>query len=194
MRACIIVLVATLLAGCIPAYKLVKPEPVPVAAGAMKVRPSIAWNKAPKAFTDIPAEETWTQNGPALDAISFIGGLPDGQAIAKQKPKDDRKVPVFRASMTPQDLVSMIESYYRIKVGATIFAATDVQPTTFLGKQGIQISYDYVLRDEVKRRGRTLLAVAEGKLYVMSLVGASTHYFDAALPEFEKLAASASIG
>jgi hypothetical protein len=96
-------------------YTLVSPAPVKVAKSTMKVTPSLPWNRAPKSALDVPSQEVWTQNGPLLDEITFIGGVTSGQAIAKQRPKDDRKVPVFRADMSPQDLVSMIESYYRIR-------------------------------------------------------------------------------
>jgi hypothetical protein len=193
MRGLLILVASVTLAGCVTGYSLVSPAPVSVAQGAMKVKPSVAWNKAPKSPYDIPREETWTQNGPLLDGITFIGALESGQAIAKQKPKDDRKVPVFRADMSPQDLVSMIESYYRIRGGATLFEAAGVKPRTFLGKPGMQFDYTYVLTDEVKRRGRAVLAVVNGKLYLMSLDGAALHYFDSALPEFEALTASAVI-
>ncbi len=182
-----------LLQGCVAGYTLVKPEPVKVARGALLVTPTIAWNKVPKGPFDIPGEENWTQNGPILDSIGFIGALPDGQAIARQRPKDDRKVPVFRATMTPQDLVSMVESYYRIKAGATVFDTVSVKPTTFLGTTGIRFNYSYVGADEVKRRGCSVLAIVDKKLYLMSLDGAALHYFDSALPAFEALAASATI-
>jgi hypothetical protein len=69
-----------------------------------------------------------------------------------------------------------------------------VKPVTFLGTTGMQLDYEFVSTDEVKRRGRSVLAVVEGKLYLMSLDGAALHYFDAALPEFEALVASAQIG
>lgn len=193
MRKLIVLVAALTLGGCVTGYTLVSPTPVAVAQGSMKVKPARAWNKAPKGAYDVPRQETWTQNGPLLDGVTFIGALESGQAMAKQKPKDDRKVPVFRADMNPQDLTSMIESYYRIKAGATIFDATGVKPITFLGKPGIQFDYNYVGADEVKRRGRAVLAVVDGKLYLMALEGAALHYFDAALPDFEALAASATI-
>jgi hypothetical protein len=182
-----------LLQGCVAGYTLVKPEPVKVAGGAMQVTPAIAWNKVPKGPFDIAGEENWTQNGPILDSIGFIGGLSDGQAIAKQRPKDDRKVPVFRATMTPQDLVSMVESYYRIKAGATVFETVSVKPAAFLGTTGIRFNYSYVGADEVKRRGCSILAIVDKKLYLMSLDGAALHYFDAALPAFDALTTSATI-
>jgi hypothetical protein len=95
--------------------------------------------------------------------------------------------------MTPQDLVSMIESHYRIKAGVTVFETLGVKPVTFLGQPGMQFDYRYVSGDEVKRRGRSVLAVIESKLYLMSLDGAAVHYFDAALPEFEQMVATAGI-
>lgn len=192
MRASIVLLITALLAGCSP-YSLVRPARVPVAFGSMLVTPTIAWNKVPNRVSDGARQESWTQNGQALDNITFIGGLADGEALAKQQPNDTRKVPVFRASMTPQDLVSMVESYYRIRAGAPVFSITEVKPTQFLGSQAVQVSYDYVLPDKLKRRGRMVLAIIDKKLYAMSVVGATTHYFDAALPEFETLASSAVI-
>jgi hypothetical protein len=193
MKRLILVFIgALMLSGCVPTYTLVKPQPLAVAKGSMKVQPSIAWNKAPKTAFDIPQEENWTQNGPMLDTITFIGGLKDGQAIARQRAKDEQKVPPFRSNMTPQDLVSMVESYYRIKARATVFETTGVSPTTFLGQNGIEFNFSYVTGDEVKRRGRALLAIVDGHLYFMSLDAAALHYFDAALPEFVKIASSAS--
>ena len=182
------------LAACTPAYTLVPPAPVSAARGAIKVQPAMAWNKVPRTASDVKWEENWTRNGLLLDGLSFIGGLPDGEAIARQRRTDDQKVPVFRANMTAHDLVSMIESFYRIKAGASIFETTAVVPATFLGKPGLQFDYAYVGADEVRRKGRGLAAIINGKLYLMALVGTASHYFDAALPEFQAMAASATLG
>jgi hypothetical protein len=48
-------------------------------------------------------------------------------------------------------------------------------------------------RENVKRRGRAVSTVVDGKLYLMLLEGTASHYFDAALPEFQSLVASATI-
>lgn len=189
VAACVIALSA-----CVPTYTLVSPAPVSAARGTIRVQPTMAWNKIPRSTSDIKWEENWTRNGPLLDGLSFIGGLPDGAAIARQRKKDDQKVPVFRARMTPQDLVSMIESFYRIKAGASIFETTAVEPVTFLGKRGLQFDYTYVSADAVKRKGRSIIAIIDRRLYLMALDGAAIHYFDAALPEFEAMAASATLG
>lgn len=192
-RIVALIAVALALGGCAASYTLVKPETVSVASGSMKVKPSAAWNKVPRSSLNISKEESWTRNGVLLDSITFMGGLKDGEAIAKQRAKDDRKVPVFRANMTPQDLVSMVESYYRIRGQISVFESTSVKPTTFLGKQGIEFDFNFVGNDDVKRRGRSVLAVVDDKLYLMAVEGTALHYFDAALPEFQTLTTSATI-
>lgn len=182
------------LPACGPKYVLVPAAPVAVAKGSMKVQPGIAWNRSPKGQYDIAWEENWTRNGPLLDSIGFVGALPDGQALARQRRKEDRKVPVFRAAMSPQDLVSMLESYYRIKAGATLFTVEGVAPATFLAAPGLRLDYSWVGADQVRRRGRAMMAIVAGKLYLASLDGAALHYFDAALPEFTAMTEGARLG
>lgn len=195
MRASIMLIMAVAtLSGCeTNQYTLVPSGQVAVSQGSMKIRPAGAWNKAPQGQFALPQAEGWTRNGPVLDSIYFLGGVPDGGAIAKQRPDDARKVPVFHATMTPQDLTSMIESAYRIRGGVKIFETIGVKPVTFLGQQGVQFDYTFVNEDSVKRRGRSVIVVAGGKLYIMSLNATALHYFDAALPDFQTMAASASI-
>ncbi len=184
---------ALAVAACGPTYSLVPAAPTRVAQNGMHVTPTVSWNKAPSTGLDVKWEENWTQNGPLLDQVTFIGGVPDGQAIAKQRAKDDRKVPTFRSDMSPQDLVSMIEVFHRLR-GATVFTAGAVTPVTFIGKPGLQFDYSFVSADEVKRRGRSVVAIVGGKLYMMTLSGTAQHYYNAAIPDFSAMTASATVG
>lgn len=179
--------------GCSTQYRLMEPETAKVARGAIEVTPTIRWNKVPGSMFDIREEESWTLNGAVLDLVTFIGGLEDGAALARQRKKADRQVPIFRSDMSPPELVGMIESYYRLKAATIIFETTEVKPVDFLSATGMQIDYSYVTTDNVKRRGRTVLAVIDKKLYLMSLDGTALHYFDAAVPEFELMVQSASL-
>jgi hypothetical protein len=184
---------ALALSACATGYRLVEPVETSVAKAAFRVQPTTAWNRSPRGTHDIAEEENWTANGPALDMISFVGGLAPGKAIVKQRKKADQKVPLFDAAMTPQDLTSMIETLYRIR-GATLFETTAVEPATFLGAAGFRFDYDYVAGDDVKRRGRSVGAIVGGKFYLMTLDAARLHYFDAARPEFDRMVASARLG
>jgi hypothetical protein len=188
---------ALLLAGCAGGpglyYSLVEPGPRTVVHGAMTVRPGQRWNRAPRAGADIAKEEDWTLNGPLLDSLTFVAGLENGKRIVRQHSKADRKVPNFSADMSPQDIAAMIETFYRVRGGASEFAMTGLSPRTFLGRPGFQFDFDYLGGDEVRRRGRGVGAIVAGRFYLALYDAARMHYFDAALPEFERIAESARL-
>jgi hypothetical protein len=195
-------LAASLLAGCaggpgggygLRYYRLVEPGPESVARDSMVVAPTIRWNKAPRGIDQIAREENWTLNGPLLDGLTFIGGLEHDKRIVQQRRKADRKVPNFRSDMSPPEIGSMIESFYRVRAGASEFNVTGMQPRNFAGSPGFQFDYDYLGGDEVWRRGRAVGTVVEGRLYLALLDAARAHYFPAALPEFERIVESARI-
>ena len=174
-------------------YRLVKPGPRDVARHSMVVTPTMRWNRAPRGPYDIQKEEDWTLNGPLLDGITFIGALEHDKRIVQQRRKADRKVPNFRSDMSPPEIGSMIESFYRVRAGASEFNVTGLKPRPFAGSPGFQFDYDYLGGDEVWRRGRAVGAIVEGRLYLALLDAARAHYFGAAVPEFERIVESARI-
>lgn len=127
-----------------------------------------------------------------LDSLSFIGALPDGASIIKAGSKDDEPVPVFRSAMTPAALAEMIEAAQR-RSGAAEFNAVSIAAVDFLAGEGVQFDYRFMLDDAVVRRGRAVMAIVDGQLYMVQLNAVAIHYFDAALPEFEALVRSARI-
>ena len=137
-------------------------------------------------------DETWTLNGPLLDAVAFVGGLPDGKVVAHAKKERRSAVPLFHADMTPQDLVSMMEASYRVR-GITVFDIQSVDPADFLGDKGSRVHYQYAPNDGISRKGVCVARVVDKKLYAIKLEGVSSHYFDAALPEFDQMVASARL-
>lgn len=191
LRLIILALIISL-AGCTPSYQLVQPGPVPVAKKAIVVQPTSAWNRIPKGPADTVWEEAWTKNGPLLDTVAFVGGLPDGNALVRQEKKADQKVPTFKADMSPQDLVSMIESGYRVG-GVSVFEISAVEPVRFIGQPAVQMDYSYVTGDGLPRRGRCVMSVADRRLFLMKLEGAAGHYFDASLPEFVAMTSTAAL-
>jgi hypothetical protein len=172
-------------------YRLIEPGREDVARDTMVVAPTIRWNKAPHTPYDIEREENWTLNGPLLDNLTFVGGLENNKRIVVQRRKADRKVPNFRSDMSPPEIASMIESLYRIRASASEFNTRAMAPRTFLGSPGFQYDYEYLGGDEVWRRGRAVGAIIGGRLYMALLDATRAHYFDAALPEFERIVESA---
>ena len=179
--------------GLFGQYSLVEPRAESVARDSMIVVPTLRWNKAPRGPHDISREENWTLNGPLLDGLTFIGALENDKRIVQQRRKADRKVPNFRSDMTPQDIASMIESFYRIRAGSTRFEMTGLQPRNFLGQPGFQFDYEHLGGDEVDRRGRAVGAIIGGRFYLALFDAARMHYFDAGLPEYERIVQSARL-
>ena len=173
-------------------YSLIQPGPERVARG-MEVTPTIRWNRARRSFNDISREENWTLNGPLLDNLSFIGGLESGKHLVRGQHRNERQVPRFRAEMSPQEIASLIETFYRVRAGAVRFEMTGLSPRTFLGQPGFQFDYTHLDGDEVERQGRAVGAVINSRLYLALLDGTRMHYYPTALPEFERIVDSARL-
>lgn len=173
-------------------YSLVRVKDVAVGDGSLIVAPPRPWNRhRPTLFEDVRAVEDWTLDGPLLDGISFVSGLPSGQYLIRQRKTADQQVPKFRAEMTPPDIAAMLESLYRVRGGAVDFKILSLQPRPFLGANGFQLDYEHLDGDELWRRGRAVGAVIDGKLYLILLDAARSHYYDATLPDFEAIVGSA---
>jgi hypothetical protein len=173
-------------------YSLVQVREVRVGDDSLAVTPPRQWNKiAARLFTDIQDVEDWTQNGPYLDGVSFVTGLKDGKALVHQRNRDDRQVPKFRSNMTPPEIAAMVESLFRVRGGAIDFTTTSLTPRSFLDANGFQYDFEHLDSDEVRRKGRAVGAIVDGKLYMILYDAARSHYFDASLPDFEAIVASA---
>ncbi len=183
---------ALTLAAC-ASYGLVPANQPAVAARHLRVTPPDAWNRLPRGLDQLSQEENWTKNGAVLDSISFFGGLQSGAALVRQRRKEDRQVPVFRAGMSPPELTAMVESYYRVRGGVVQFTPTEVAPVGFLDTTGVAMDFDYLTPDDVRRKGRAVMAEVGGKLYLMTLDGTRSHYFDAARPDFDAMVANARV-
>ncbi|MFL6854235.1 MAG: hypothetical protein ACJ8D3_02120 [Sphingomicrobium sp.] len=173
-------------------YSLVRVKEVRVGDNSLAVTPPREWNRiAASFFVDINAVEDWTQNGPYLDGISFVTGLKDGKALVRQRSRDDRQVPKFRSNMTPPEIAAIIESLFRVRGGAVDFKTTALAPRPFLGANGFQYDYEHLDSDEIRRRGRAVGAVIDGRLYLILFDAARSHYYNALIPDFEAIVNSA---
>ncbi|MGH6705635.1 MAG: hypothetical protein ACREB1_02390 [Sphingomicrobium sp.] len=173
-------------------YTLIRAKDVKVGNGSVAVTAPREWNKqSTTLFDDISTVEDWTQNGPYLDTISFVTGMKDGKAVVRQRSRDDRQVPKFRSNMTAPEIAAMIESLFRVRGGTVDFKTTALAPRSFLGSSGFQHDFEHLDSDEVRRRGRAVGAVIDGRFYLVLLDATKSHYFDASLPDFEAIVRSA---
>jgi hypothetical protein len=175
-------------------YAMVRVQDVSVGDDSLIVAPPRPWNRHRAGFfDDIRAVEDWTLDGPVLDGISFVTGLESGHYLVRQRKTADQQVPKFRAEMTPPDIAAMLESLYRVRGGAVDFRTISLQPRPFLGTNGFQLDYEHLDDDELWRRGRVVGAVIDNRLYLIMLDAAKLHYYDATLPDFEAIVASARL-
>ena len=175
-------------------YSLVRAQRVNVGDGSLWVTAPRLWNRHRAIlFEDIRQVEDWTLNGPLLDGMSFVTGLRDGKSLVRQRKSANQQVPLFRSNMTPPEIAAMIESLYRVRGGTVDFRTLSLKPRPFLGQNGFELDYEHLDDDELWRRGRAVGAVIDGRLYMILLDAAKSHYFDAALPDFEAVVASATL-
>jgi hypothetical protein len=175
-------------------YSLVRVQRLNVGDGSMSVAAPRPWNRhRPIFFEDIRQVEDWTLNGPILDGMSFVTGLKNNKSLIRQRRRASQQVPLFRSNMTPPEIAAMIESLYRVRGGAVDFRTLSLKPRAFLGTGGFQLDYEHLDDDELWRRGRVVGTVINGELYLILLDAAKSHYWDAALPDFEAVVASAQL-
>lgn len=175
-------------------YSAVSVRPHNVGDGSMQVTPPRPWNKQRRFFfDDVRSVEDWTLNGPLLDNMMFIAGLPDRKALVRQRSTDNQQVPMFRSNMTAPEIVSMLESAYRVRGGAIDFRTLALAPRPFVGQSGFQLDFEYLAGDELWRRGRAVGAVVNGRLYLVLLDAARTHYYADTIRDFEAVVTSARL-
>ena len=178
----------------ISSYSMVRVQRDYVGDDSMSVAAPRPWNRSRAVlFENIRQVEDWTLNGPLLDGISFVTGLQNNKSLIRQRRTANQQVPLFRSNMTPPEIAAMIESLYRVRGGAVDFRTLSLQPRPFLNTSGFQLDYEHLDSDELWRRGRVVGTVVNGRLYLILLDAAKSHYWDVTLPDYEAIVASAQL-
>jgi hypothetical protein len=181
------------LAGCV---QMVKVEPGQVTIkDALRLNTTTAWNRFELQFplSVAPgASEVWTQDGITLDALAFFVGVPEGQTLGSALPGSSKKLPLFRSTMTPGEIVELYEQMV-IQDGSA-FTLTRVAPGRFGGQPGFRFEHTITRKsDGVLLKGMGQGAVVKGKLYLAAFTAPSIYYYGRHLPQVEPLLASAEI-
>ena len=166
-------------------------ERVTVAKSALVVTPSQDWNHlGPRVGRNA---ESWTMDGLSLDDVTFYGGIASDETLFKEGNRKDKPLPRFSATMLPPDVVQMFEESYRIANDTSVFSVDKVEPTKFLGVDGVRFSYRFTSRDEVERMGLGTAAIVGGKLYMITYEAPAIYYFDKYVDAYGKIVDSGAL-
>jgi hypothetical protein len=192
----IAVVALSLLVGACTQYALVQPQQPVTVKGSLIVEPDIAWNRINQ--NDISGRnqtEVWTADGPLLNSIVFFAGIEDGKPLfvrsAEQERKD--KLPEFRSSMTPTDVMELLESTVAKISQSSLTKTRNLQPEKFAGKDGFRFELTYVGQDEVDRDGIAVGTIHQGRLYMIFYDGARLHHFGLRRAQAERIIQTARL-
>lgn len=185
-----------LLTACAIPFTLV--EPVRQSAAGLSVEPGMRWNAVGLQQWE-GRIAVWTQDGPTLNTLLFVGGTADGEPLFTIRPGNDGAAtrqeapPVFRRTMTSLEVAELFQATLARNFRTTLVEIGTVTPTRFLGQQGFRFGTRYTGRDEVERDGTFVGAVRDGRLYAIWLSGARVNYYRRYLQEFERIVESARL-
>ncbi|WP_066479411.1 MULTISPECIES: hypothetical protein [unclassified Sphingomonas] len=164
---------------------------VQVADSSLTVTPDRDWNR----LDQKPGKntETWTLDGEQLNDVTFFAGIETGKPLVKERSKKREPLPKFTATTLLVEVPELLEGTYRTYKRVGSFQVLDTQPTTFLGKEGISFSYQYVDADFLTRNGEAKAAIIGGRLFMMTFDAPRLHYFAKDVDKFRALAASARL-
>jgi hypothetical protein len=175
-------------------YSLIRVRETRVGDGSMAVTPPRQWNRQRRFFfDDVKWVEDWTLNGPLLDDLTFVSGLPDNKYLIRTESHESQQIPRFHSDMAAPEIQALLESAYRVRGGAVEFRTLSLTPRQFMGQPGFQLDYEHLDTDELWRKGRAVGAVVGGRLYLIMLDAARSHYFADELGDFEAIVNSARL-
>jgi len=175
-------------------YSLIRVRETRVGDGSMAVTPPRQWNRQRRLFfDDVKWVEDWTLNGPLLDDLTFVSGLPDNKYLIRTESHESQQIPRFHSDMAAPEIQALLESAYRVRGGAVEFRTLSLTPRQFMGQPGFQLDYEHLDTDELWRKGRAVGAVVGGRLYLIMLDAARSHYFADELGDFEAIVNSARL-
>ena len=160
---------------------------------ALQLTTASAWNRFELRFplSVAPgASEVWTQEGITLDALAFFVGVAQGETLGRAIGR--KKLPDFRGTMTPGEIVELYEQM--VTQDGSAFALQRVAPGRFGGQPGFRFEHTIIRKsDSVLLKGVAHGAVVKDKLYLVAFTAPAIHYYDRYAPQVESMLASSRI-
>ena len=185
-RLGLLLLVSVLAAGC-AMVTLVEPKATSI-GDAYTVEPQIRWASVPARS----GMDLWTVDGAALDSITFVKGLADGEVMLRGAvqggPPEDKR-PKFRAQMTPSDIAELVIDSYAL-LGHQKIETASLRPAKFGSAEGFRFEMGWVTRGGLEIQALVAGAVVKGKLHLIIYSGTRAHYFPKYRDDVERVLAS----
>lgn len=163
-----------------------------VGISGMTVTPLRDWNRLdakPGKYTEV-----WTLDGEQLNDVTFYGGVEPGKPLVKERDKKRAPLPKFTASTLLIEVPELLEGTYRANKQIGGFTLTGSKPDRFLGREGVNFTYEYTDQDELPRKGEARAVLIGKKLYMVTFDAPRLHYFGKTLADFRALVETASLG
>lgn len=178
-------LLAGLLAGC-QTYAIHGANKPRLIQEAMTVTPKRTWNVKVNG-----GEEIWTVDGEVLQSVRFWNRLEDGRSLFAVPTRQEK--PVYRSSMTPNDVVNFVAGSVAA-LGAAGIETGDLRPAKVAGRKGFRFEMDYALASGIEQKA-VVFGVRDGANR-LSLVMYSAHpeyYFDRHIGEVAAMLRAANL-
>lgn len=168
-------------------------EATQVAKSALTVTPTVDWNR--NSSRPVKQSEVWTLDGTTLNELYFVGGLAEGQTLMREVDKKANPLPKLKSTLLATEIPEFFEGTLRTALGTSVFEIENVEPATFAGQPGVKFAFSFATQgDALVRKGIASGAMIGGKLYLMSFIAPSIHYFDRDRAKAEALFASSRLG
>ncbi|MGE5502075.1 MAG: hypothetical protein ACM3W4_09135 [Ignavibacteriales bacterium] len=148
------------------------------------------WSDMSSAFIGQPKKvRLLSIDGIFLDRLYLVDGLAPGEFIVKAQSKD-KPTPVYRSGMSPTELVEFVADS-TAALGYERVETSHLRPVSVGGTDGIRFDVAAQTTEGLDIAGTAMVVERGGKLYVNLYLAPKEHYYDAYLPEVEKVFASA---
>lgn len=157
----------------------------------MTVTPARDWNKL--SLSSGKNTETWTLDGEELNDVTFFAGIEPGKPLLRETNKKRKSLPKFTKETLLVEVPELVEGTYRAAKDIGTFAVTASKPEKFLGRDGIQFTFEYVDDDGLPRSGEGHATLVNGLLYMAVFAAPRLNYYDKTLVDFRSLTESARL-
>ncbi len=187
LKAFCAILIVVACAGCAQYMLVENGKRIPV-GNAFKVDTSINWSKSESG--DI---ETWTVDGPQLQRLVFLKGIPDGKPLFKVPPEEkSESAPAFHSSMNSLELMELVVATLA-RTGGHDVKTSDLRPYKLGSLEGFRFEFRYVTKQGLRYEGFVAGAQKEQKLFGIMYVGTALYHFEKHHQEVEEMLASLAV-